>query len=130
MEIRYKNIIKTALVAVLVIGGLYSTQKVSAEWTPDEQHLTGVEAHNLNNKKLKNATKADYEKLQKMAKQPGTHYLNKPLAVYLFPLNNDSKGNPEIYNFQDNGNGEYVNSVKILTGLKLVINLITKKNQF
>lgn len=112
MKIRNKNIIKTALVAVLVIGGLYSTQKVSAEWTPNEQLLNGVEAHNLNNKKLKNATKADYENLQELSKQSGAHYLDKPVAVYLFPQNNDSKGTPEIYDYQDDGKGQYVKGDK------------------
>lgn len=123
MKNKHKNTIKVIIVVALLVKGLFSIQNVKAEWTPDEQHLTGVEAHNLNNKKLKNATKADYEKLQKMAKQPGTHYLKKPLAVYLFPLNNDSKGNPEIYNFQDNGNGQYVKGERDseITNISLLI---------
>ncbi|WP_223896893.1 hypothetical protein [Lactobacillus huangpiensis] len=50
MKNKHKNTIKVIIVVVLLVKGLFSIQNVKAELTPDEQHLTGVEAHNLDNK--------------------------------------------------------------------------------
>lgn len=112
MNTRYKSVLKTVLASAIIIGGLYSTQKVNAEWTPDEQHLTGLEANNIDCKKMKVATESDYEKLQQMAAEPGAHYLNEAVIAYTFPENNDSLKDPEIYKYSPDDTGKFTKGEK------------------
>lgn len=103
MKVNHKIIAAIAIMGTLLIGSrtVSKIQTVHAEYTPDEQHLTGVEANNLDSKKVKVATKADYQKLLAWSKQPGAHYLDEPVAIYLFPENNDSMTKAEIYYYSD-----------------------------
>lgn len=108
---------KLFTLSLLVATGLCVTnsQNVFAEYTKDEQHLTGVEANNLKGNREKYATMNDYKEMVTLAKKTGFHYLDKPIRMYAWYKDINKDG---IYYFSDNGTGKYVKGNLVETPTK------------